>query len=200
MSNQFSDMFLIQEAICQSCAPEYLGYEFDYKSGMKCIRELLIDCILWHMGSVPLIPKRVLRSTCSEETVTRYFSLRHSNPIPALYADTFMKNPHLFSEDVLCFVFDLKRFNCTEFLKECGYNHGAYSSIQRYSDVYGDLSMLYAKVKYDEIFHNNELASEEKLLHKIHEISKFWNIELAYNHYKNLKDKRLTDIIELLLE
>ena len=62
---------LLQDAICINLNQE--------------VKELLTECILWNMGSIPIVPKSVLNDYFSEETVNDYYSLPKKNNLAGLY-------------------------------------------------------------------------------------------------------------------
>ena len=76
------------------------------------VKELLTECILWNMGSIPIVPKFVLNDYFSEETVKEYNSLPKSNNLAALYMDILIRNPDFLTDkNVLCFMCDIREFN-----------------------------------------------------------------------------------------
>jgi hypothetical protein len=200
-----NEMKLIREAVCQSCAPEHFGLLFDGKTGMRMLRELLADCLLFRMGSVPVLPRRVLTVQCSPDIVNEYFRLWRDNPVPDLFADTLLSNPHLICEDTLALFSGVRKYRGSELLENAGF---VFPRDKDFSGLYDDLALLYAGYRLSRIFRNREQDSEDRecrnaweaLLAGLREISAFWQLPPPDSAEKQLKEARLPKLMTMILD
>lgn len=179
---------LLQDAICINLNQE--------------VKELLTECILWNMGSIPIVPKSVLNDYFSEETVNDYYSLPKKNNLAGLYMDILVRNPDfLTDENVLYFICDIKEFNGYELLKNA-LSKGKIDVIKKcyLSDMYYDLEKLYIKYQYSRLLsqgQNDVLLLQIK--HQFMDICNFWNIQIPTIIEHDLNTKKLADIIGVAL-
>lgn len=198
-----ADFEILRDAICRSCAPEYWGLEFD-EHGLDIIKEVLEDCLLWRMGSIPIIPKRLPRGCLRSNIADRISRLKIDNPVPKLYAETLLKNPY-FNDEVLEFLIEPKEYSCLELLKPDNFKDGLHKDLIREDCIHAfclgyDLELLYVKYKYSVIFKLEVKAIKERMKEKIQEVCVFWKLDKANLCTGDLCNKRLADIIDVMLE
>jgi hypothetical protein len=184
----FEDFKLLQDAICINLSQE--------------VKELLTECILWNMGSIPIVPKSVLNDYFSEKTVNDYYSLPKKNNLAGLYMDILVRNPDfLTDENVLYFICDIKEFNGYELLKNAQSKKSVDIINNCYlSEMYYDLEMLYIKYRYSRLLsqgHNDVLLSQIK--HKLMEICDFWKKKSPVIIEYDLIQRNSPEIIEAVL-
>lgn len=182
------DFKLLQDVICINLNQE--------------VKELLTECILWNMGSIPIVPKSVLNDYFSEETVNDYYSLPKKNNLAGLYMDILVRNPDfLTDENVLYFICDIKEFNGYELLKNARSKENIDVIKKCYlSDMYYDLEKLYIKYQYSRLLsqgQNDVLLLQIK--HQFMDVCNFWKIQIPTIIEHDLNTKKLADIIGVAL-
>lgn len=181
------DFKFLQDSICTNLSPE--------------VKELLTECILWNMGSVPIVPQFILNEYFSEKTVNEYNSLPKTNNLAALYMDILIRNPDfLTDENVLYFMCDIREFNGYQLLNARSKRSIDVIKKCYLSDMYYDLEKLYIKYRCSRLISQGQsdvLLSQIK--HKFMDICNFWKIEIPTisDHYLNTN--RLADIIGYVL-
>ena len=84
------------------------------------LKEIPADCLLFRMGAVPFLPRRILTVQCSGDVVNEYFRLWRENPAPALCADTLILNPHLICEDTMTLFSGVRKYRGAELPEKAG--------------------------------------------------------------------------------
>ena len=115
-----------------------------------------------------------------------------------------MKNPY-FNDEVLEFLIEPKEYSCLELLKPDNFKDGLHKDLIREDCIHAfclgyDLELLYVKYKYSVIFKLEVKAIKERMKEKIQEVCVFWKLDKANLCTGDLCNKRLADIIDVMLE